>query len=228
MTDETTTAILSRKAFFAFCVLMFIIGIISMWYAFTLNEVMAADASMLKSLIDADTALTGFMGLIVVYILNSNRDAVRKAEENIHNEELNKQKQFRTLNLNFEEIKTLTPMRQRIFQDTKELFDKRISEIQKQIKRVQRGSIDTVITMALALVLLVVSIFASLLAMGNIDPLWRYYSVVLSTTPIPLVLQLLFLAIFFHAKEIFSKANTGTSSRDAKQPTKPKPKQTTP
>jgi ABC-type anion transport system duplicated permease subunit len=222
---DQTTVILSGKATLALLLCLLIVGICTSWYSRTLDEVMAADRSTLKSLIDADAALTGFVGLIVVYILNSNRDTVRRAEENIHTEELSKQKQLRRRILDSEETKTLTPMVERSFQHTRQLYDWRISRIQKQIRRIQQGSVDTVIIMALTLVLLVVSIFATLLAMGNIDPFWRSAVVTFSIAPIPIVLMLLFLAIFFHAKEIFIKTNTGASSQNAKQPIKPKPKQ---
>lgn len=142
-------------------------------YAFFLGAGVTSVASdVFKSLVDADTALLGFLGVITVLAFTTYRDSARHTQDKIDN--LSLEHKGRT------ESQTAT----------------RRKELEDLLNEQRKDSTVSFLFTITSAIFFVVSIFLSLLAMSNVTTQIRLYATYSAITAMALGLLYVFVIIY--------------------------------
>jgi hypothetical protein len=134
---------------------------------------------VLKSLVDADAALLGFLGVITVYVLTTYNNSIRLTEEQIYRVRLeHKTEVERESGIGYSNYPGFDPLK--AAEKEYELFKERIKQFEDHIKKLQANSKSACIWCAGSVLFFVVSILLSLLGMSQLPLEIKFYSVYLS------------------------------------------------
>lgn len=128
---------------------------------------------VLKSLVDANAALIGFLGIITVFALTSYRDSIHRTEEEIYR-------------LRVEHEQNISPSSAVIWGNKRaeldsaekeyKLFMDRIKKLKNRLEMHKTGSGETCSVAVRSAVYFVISILLCILAMSEVDLLVRFSS----------------------------------------------------
>ena len=120
---------------------------------------------VLKSLVDADAALLGFLGIIAVYVLTTYRDSMRLTEEQIYRTRLEHERETRVPsdpNIPVETQLNSADKEYKIFKD-------RLKKLEDYLERLRTEAREICLLAATGAILFVTSILLCLLGMSEIS-----------------------------------------------------------
>jgi len=116
-----------------------------------------------QSLVDADAALLGFLGIIAVFALTRYNDYIRLAEEQIYRVNLEHRQEIE---------RTIGEASQKEY----EIFKNRLKQLENRIKKTKGDSKMACVVFVVSAAFFTASIFASLFAMGEITGGARFWA----------------------------------------------------
>jgi len=156
------------------------IGIIVAYYCLYLAGVTITVATdVLRSLVDADTALLGFLGVITVFILSIYRDSMNRKEEEIFRLDLQMQQIIRSTSdvmIGHEHIQAMS----KSLKEEYELFTDRKKKLRDQSSLLKANLSMTYLYIVGTVTIFVISILSCLLAMSEVPLPVRFFSTYLA------------------------------------------------
>jgi len=151
------------------------IGLLAAFYsAFLAFGVVNIAPDVLKSLVDANAALLGFLGIITVFVLTSYNDSARLTEEQIYRVELERQKEMQNeKTVGYSNMASAS----NVAEPAHKLYLKRKRKLEKRLKDLREESRRACFWCVVSATSFLASILLSLLAMGEIPALSRIITI---------------------------------------------------
>lgn len=162
---------MSLRRFLPVAILIAFFTGFAMYGLFLAVGVAEVESEVFKSLVDANAALLGFLGVITVFILNTYRDATRVTEDKIYKLKLEHEKGTRST------PSVAYPGRTSNYSAVEkkyEEFKAKLQELEDRINDQREGSNESLSFTILSVFSFVVSILLCLLSMGNLSPQVRF------------------------------------------------------
>lgn len=161
--------VLLRKPLRSWIVFLFIVFFI--FAAFLAASTAAVAIDLSKSLVEADSALLGFLGIITVFVYNTYRDEIRFTEEKKEDLIYDHENYARDMvfEAGYEE-----KHRQSMLEKEYATFKAETGKLEKRLKGLRKSSKESFAWTIYSATSFVISIFLALLAMAALDLLVRF------------------------------------------------------
>jgi hypothetical protein len=176
------------------------IGLLAAFYSiFLAIGVVNIAPDVLKSLVEANAALLGFLGIITVFVLSSYNDSARLTEEQIYRLELEHQKEMQNNKaIGYSNIASAS----NVAEPAHELYLKRKRKLGKRLKGLRKESGRVCYLCVGSATSFLASILLSLLGMGEIPALSKFVTIYCASVTCILGVFSIFILIFYLREQL--------------------------